>query len=113
MTQTMSIAETIYQQLGGGKFATMTGAKNFVAGKNFLEMTLPKNHSRANRLRVTLNGMDLYDMRFYRFTPMRLNHKTFTVTPEKVEEVAQYNDVFCDQLQELFTETTWMYTRLF
>lgn len=110
----MTIANTILQQLGGGGFLAMTGAKNLVADGYTLRMTLPKNHSKANRLEITLNGLDLYDMRFYRYTAPRwvTRNGECRTYPEKVTEVKTYNDVYCDQLQELFTEVTWMYTHL-
>ena len=108
----MSVAQTILDQLGGGRFVAMTGSKNFVSDGNTLRMHLAKNASKANRLEITLNGLDLYDMRFYRYTAPRYSTRggEFRVYPEKVTEVKTYNDVYCDQLQELFTDVTGMYT---
>ena len=53
-----------------------------------------------------------YRMRFYKYTAGRLNKKTFEWVPDKVVEVAEFDNVYCDMLQELFTQVTWMYTRL-
>ena len=76
-------------------------------------MTLAKNHSKANRLTITLDeATDTYRMRFYKYTVGRLNKKTFEWVPDKVVEVAEFDNVYCDMLQELFTQVTWMYTRL-
>ena len=109
----MSIAETIYQQLGGGRFVAMTGCKNFVSDKNSLRMSIPRNHSKANRLTITYDAaLDLYNMRFWRYTAFRINHKTGEFIPEKFEDLKVVDGVYCDQLQEIFTEYTWMYTRL-
>lgn len=108
----MNVAQTILQQLGGSRFVAMTGAKNFVSDGNTLRMTLPKNGSRANRLWITLNGNDLYDMRFFRYVAPRLNSKTFEYSGEKITDEKVYNDIFFDQLQEIFTAHTKMYTRL-
>ncbi len=69
----MEIANTILDQLGGNKFLAMTGANHLLADGNTLRMTLPKNNSRANRLYITLDPDDTYTMRFFRFTPGRLN----------------------------------------
>lgn len=110
----MKVPNIILQQLGGNRFLAMTGAKNLIADGYTLRMTLPKNHSKANRLEITLNGLDLYDMRFYRYTPARwvTRNGECRTYPEKITEVKKYNNIFCDQLQELFTDVTWMYTRL-
>lgn len=109
----MSVAETILQQLGGQRFTAMTGSKNYLTDGNSLRMTLAKNHSKANRLAITLDeATDTYRMRFYKYTAGRLNKKTFEWVPDKVVEVAEFDNVYCDMLQELFTQVTWMYTRL-
>lgn len=108
----MKTATIILNQLGGQRFIAMTGAKNFVSDGDTLRMTLPKNMSKANRLYITLNGNDLYDMRFFRYTAGRLSKKTWTYTEDKITEIKTYSDVYCDQLQGLFTEVTGMYTRL-
>ena len=114
----MSVADTILAQLGGQKFIVMTGAKNFVWDNEnqTLRMTLPKNGSKANRLYITLRWDDTYNMRFFRYTPskLRINNKKGTAdfVAEKIEEVKTYEMVYCDQLQELFTEVTKMYTHL-
>lgn len=109
----MSVAETILQQLGGHRFTVMTGSKNYLADGNSLRMTLAKNHSKANRLTITLDEVtDAYRMRFYRYTPGRLNKNTFEWVPDKVVEVAEFENVYCDMLQELFTQVTWMHTSL-
>ena len=108
------IADTILQQLGGGRFVVMTGSRDFIAIDNGLRMGLARNASKANRLEITLNGADLYDMKFYRYTPWRFSTRggKFTEYPEKITTVKEYNDVYFDQLQELFTNVTGLYTRL-
>ena len=117
---TNQIANDIYNQLGGQKFVAMTGTKGFIWDNDTseLRMTLAKNGSKANRLYIKYNWTDdTYTMRFFYHRPShwRIDHKRQTVTeiPEKVQEVKQWNHIYCDQLQELFTETTGMYTRLF
>lgn len=108
-----TVANEIYRQIGGNRFATMTGSKNFVADGNTLRMTLAKNGSKANRLYITLDGDDTYTMRFFRYTPSRLSTKTYTFTEEKVQEVKTITGVYFDELERNFTEVTKMYTRLF
>ena len=112
----MTVATTILDQLGGNKFIAMTGSKKFVGGDNFLSMQLAKNQSGANHLKITLTAMDDYTMEFIRFVmpKVKINKvtKDITVKPEILETVKVIEGVYCDQLQNLFTETTGLYTRL-
>jgi hypothetical protein len=108
----MSVAETILAQLGGRRFVAMTGSSGFVSDGYTLRMRLAKNASKANRLDITLTPMDTYTMRFYRYTAPRMNSKTYEWSDAKVTEVAEYEDVYCDMLQDIFTSVTGMYTRL-
>ena len=108
----MRVAETILQQLGGNRFVSMTGAKNFVADGNTLRMSLPRNVSKANRLYITLDASDTYTMRFFHYSPARLNRKTYAWSDDKVKEIKTLHDVYCDQLQEVFTAVTGMHTHL-
>ena len=98
----MSVAKTILEQLGGNQFRMMTGAKNFVDCGDALAMKIGRNSSNSNYLKITLNMMDLYDVKFSKLT-------------RKFEEksVTEYNDVFCDSLVEVFERHTGMYTKLF
>lgn len=114
MTRNAEIANTIYQQLGGGRFVVMTGTKDMIAINNGLKMSLARNGSKANRLEITLNGADLYDMKFYHYTPWRFSTRggQFREYPEKTTVVKEYKNCYFDQLQELFTNVTGMYTRL-
>ena len=95
------VTETIYQQLGGNRFAMMTGAKNFVAYPDLLEFSIPRNASSANRVRVFYEpSSDLYTLTFNRTSGL------------KSSEIARFEDVYADQLQPLFTQVTGMYTSL-
>lgn len=108
----MTVANIIYNQLGGNKFVVMTGSKNFLDDGNTLRMTLAKNTSKANRLWITLEADDTYTMRFFRYTAPRFSTKTYTFSDEKITEVRTIKGVYCDMLQELFTEVTHLYTHL-
>lgn len=108
----MRVADIILDQLGGNKFVVMTGSKNFVSDGNTMRMTLAKNASKANRLWITLEADDTYTMRFFKYTAPRLNTKTYTFTDEKITEVKTTKGVYCDMLQDIFTSTTGLYTRL-
>lgn len=113
---TMTIADTIFQQLGGNRFVAMTGAKGFVGIDNGLRFHIGRNASKANRVEIKLTPMDTYEYTFIKYRPysIRVDHKAMTVKeiPEKREIVKRFDDVYCDQLQELFTMVTGMYTRL-
>ena len=108
------IAITILQQLGGNRFVAFTGAKEFTTIKNGLQFKIGRNSSKANRVEITLNGADLYDMKFIKFRPfsVKVDHRKGEVKTieEKSELVKEWNDVYFDQLEELFTETTGLYT---
>ena len=63
------IAKTILEQIGGRRFAAMTGSKDFTDMGNGLRMSLARNKTSANRLDIIYDGgADLYNMRFYRRT---------------------------------------------
>ena len=108
------IAATILQQLGGHRFIAFTGANDFLAIDNGLRFKIGRNASKANRIEITLNGCDLYDMRFIKHRPfsIKIDHTKGEVKTieEKSTTVKEYNDIYCDQLEELFTEATGLYT---
>lgn len=79
----------------------MTGAKDFMSIENGVTCKIGRNSSNANYLKITVNSMDLYDMEFIR------------IHGEKITTIKKITDVYNDQLQELFTKTTGMYTKLF
>ena len=112
------IAATILEQLGGRRFIMMTGSKDFfTVNGNDLCMKLSRNQSKANQLRIEYDyGKDLYTMRFIRYIAPRLKVnsklKTAEFTKEKITEVRTFEDVYCDQLEELFREVTGLETRM-
>lgn len=107
-----NVAETILNQLGGGKFIVMTGSKKFMSEENKLHMNLSKNMSKANRLTITLDPNDTYTMRFFKLTGGTLNKKTFEYSEIKEKDIEVISGVYNDQLQNIFTSITGMYTRL-
>ena len=96
------VAETILKTLGGNKFRMMTGAKNLAGDENSLSMRIGRNSSNSNYLKITLNSLDTYDMKFCKLT-------------RKFEEksVTEYNNIYNDMLTDQFTAHTGMYTSLF
>jgi hypothetical protein len=94
----MTIARTILEQLGGGRFVAMTGARAFVSTGKGLRFRLPCR--KANVVEITLTPSDEYDMRFW------------LLRGDNVKEVKRFEGVYFDQLQDLFTEATGLYTHL-
>lgn len=135
MTYNQEIANTILQQLGGRQFLMMTGAKQLVAIDNGIRFRIGRNGSKANMIKIILNGNDLYDMQFIKignevnpYTIMMrrmregLSMDDFNAKVKADIERAnaaaepkvlkEYNDVWCDQLEELFRDYTKLNTRL-
>lgn len=105
------VAHTILAQLGGRRFLAMTGASNLVCSTDDnnqpgLAMKLPRNAGKVNCLKITLNGLDTYDMEFFRFS---LSNKT---GESKKTNVQRFENVYDDGLQSVFTTVTKMYTYL-
>ena len=95
-----TVAMNILQQLGGNRFIVFTGSSNFVALKNGLICKLARNSSHANYMKVELTPMDVYKVSFL----------YSSVRGIKVKKV--YDDVYCDDLQNVFEQTTGLYTHL-
>lgn len=96
------IAQTIVRQIGGGMFVAMTGA-TFIVPANYYGVVIRfKGCKKCQWLHVRYNSNDLYDLKFTRF-----NNKT----GEEIV-VAQFSDIYWDQLQEIFEQTTGLYTSL-
>ena len=98
----MSVANEIYRQLGGNKFAVMTGAKNFIDLENGIRMKIGRNKTNHNWMEITLNSLDLYDVAFAKLT--KLGER---------KSLKEYKNVYNDSLVELFERHTGMYTKLF
>ena len=111
----------IVEQIGGNKFLVMTGSKFQHYGYDdlgyvYLMIKLTKNQSKAQYLKIQLNGLDLYDLTFSRIkrtlTPLA-KELGIKIYDEEVITVKEYTDVYADMLQDIFTSVTGMYTRLF
>ena len=95
------VAKTILTQLGGRRFSTMTGAINLLDHGDALSMRFGRNSSNSNYLKVTLNCMDLYDLRFSKVSKWG-----------EEKSIKTYHDIYCDELVETFEAHTGMYTSL-
>lgn len=90
-------ANTVLQQLGGNKFIAMTGANTFLKDKNSIRFKLPRAKNSIKWVVIKLTSMDLYDI-------------TFMTRSGKV--VKKVDGIYFDQLQEIFTNNTGLYTHL-
>lgn len=95
----MNVAQTIAQQLGS-KALFMIGAKNLMAGKDFLQMRLARNVSGWNVLKIALNGLDLYNMTFY------------TIRKLKITKEKTVDNIYHDQLRDIIETETGLSTSL-
>lgn len=95
----MKAAHIIYNQLGGSRFAFMTGSKNFANTGEGLQFRLRRNKTAANFCIISLNGNDLYNVEFAK-------------VGKSYKEVATIVDVSAAQLQPIFTQVTGLYTML-
>lgn len=95
----MSAAHTIYNQLGGKRFAYMTGSKKFTNTGKGLQFRLTRNKTVANFCIITLNSLDLYNVEFVK-------------AGKSYKEVAAVSGIYADQLQAIFTQVTGLYTSL-
>jgi len=93
-------AETL-KQLGGNRFIMMTGAKHFGVGPNGMSFKIGKNSKRVNHVTIDLDrGRDLYNMKFD------------WVTIKGIKNKKTLKGIYADQLQDMFTKYTGMYTSL-
>ena len=100
------VAKIILQQIGGSRFLTMTGSRDLINLGNGLRMSLSRNKTSANRLEIIYDeGADLYNLRFYR---QSFSKKTFEV---KTKDIKKIDGVYCDMLEDIFTDVTGLYTR--
>lgn len=97
----MTTANEILNQLGGNKFIVMTGAQCFSKDNGNTLVVKFKGSKIANIMYVTLNALDLYDVKICKFRG--LNIKT----------INEVENVYNDMLVNIFEKTTGLYTKLF
>jgi hypothetical protein len=97
-----TIAATILDQLGGRKFVAMTGARDFLAGNDYLSFRIPGTltRKRINAVQIRLEPSDTYTVIF------------FVIRGTKIKEAARHEDIYCDGLAELFRNVTGLENRM-
>jgi len=100
-----NVGEMIVRQLGGNKFITMTGAKNFVQSKTekYITFKLPSNFAKGgiNFVKIQLTPLDTYNIDFYKTKGMSL------------KKIKSYKNIYADTLRNIFEDTTGLKTSLF
>lgn len=97
-----SVASVILEQLGGNRFAVMTGAKNFVSDGNSLRFKLPANFAKdgINLVRITLDPSDTYSLEFMK------------MRGTNVQTIATREGVYAEDLRKVFKTETGLDTSL-
>lgn len=95
----LTVAREILNQLGGNMFRMMVGAHSLVGSDNSLTVGF-KGSRKWNKVKIELTPMDVYKVTFYKIGP-----KTF-------KESTPHEEIYNDNLRELFERETGLYTSL-
>jgi hypothetical protein len=98
----MNSAEIILNQLGGGRFIAMTGAKMFTCSVDTLNFRLPANFANKgiNHVSIKIDASDTYSVRFGKVRGLN-----FSV-------IAEHDNVYAENLCSTFTSVTGLDTRI-
>jgi hypothetical protein len=90
------IGQTILDQLGGGQFVVMTGAKQLVGIESGLMFKLPARFALngINKIRIVLDPSDTYTVEAFRMRG--IDHT----------RVATVNGIYAENLRQTFTTIT-------
>lgn len=99
----MKAYEIILSQLGGRMFTAMTGARLMHEGDNKLVAKI-KGSKTCNHLEISLNSMDLYDIRFCKIGTA----KTFYA----IKNDRTLNNVYAEDMKGIIEEETKLYLSL-
>jgi len=95
------IAETIVYQLGGmGKLKAMINARNFVCDDEGSLSFRFSGNPKINCIRIKLNGLDLYDITFY-----KINKIDFST-------VHEVTDIYAEDLVNIIEQQIELYLSL-
>lgn len=103
MNTNVQVAEIIRAQLGGNRFAVMTGAKNWIAlsnGRGGVSFKIGKNARGVTHVRIVLGDDDLYSLEFLKCRGV------------EIKTISDFYQVHVDGLRGIFTEETGMYTNI-
>ena len=94
--QKLQVAHTILEQLGGPRIKHFLGTKFFVGDSNSLMFDYDGCLA-SNKVKITLNDMDTYDIEFYQ------------IRGTEFETVETLNDVYAEDLIGIYERTTGLY----
>jgi hypothetical protein len=95
------IAQTILSQMGGSnRLKAMIGAQHFSFCADGALQFKFKLCRKANYVKISLNGKDLYDMKFVK------------VRGTDLKEVKIINDIYNEDLKKIFEDFTGLYLTL-
>ena len=92
------ISATILSQLGR-TFWHMVGGKSPVAIDSGVQFGFTKGNQGINKVVITLNGSDTYDLKFWRIG-------------KTIKEVVGVGDIYNDQLLDIFENITGLSARI-
>jgi hypothetical protein len=95
------VSDVIFKQLGGHRFVVMTGACNFVYDDTSLLFKVKAMNKSMFVKIVYHKDTDLYSMEFFKMGKHFIK-----------KDISRYENVGCDQLCEIFTNVTGLYTHL-
>ncbi len=102
MSETMTIAKTIADQIGGRAFY-MIGAKNLVDTGKGLDFKVGRNANGVTHVSIKLTDMDLYDVEFVRCnTRAKVMRKTVSLA----------EGIYADMIHATIEDGTGMVTSL-
>lgn len=91
------VASEILRQLGGkNRLEAMIGANSYAYSENSLSFKFCRNPGYFKGVEIILNGLDLYNIKFF----CQKNAPSFEVTFEETI------NVYAEDLQRIFTEKT-------
>jgi len=94
----MNKAQVILEQLGGGKFLVMTGAKDLMNGGDYLSFRLPRGFAEngVNMVKITLEPNDTYTIDFLKYSPRKLT----------IDTIRRVELVHAPELRQVFAHNT-------
>jgi len=100
------VAETIAQQLGGtGRLKAMLGAKYFLKDGKSLQFRFPNRaRSKPNFIKITLTGMDDYDVQLGRIGKKK--NKEYGFMEDTFKILKTVRGIYADQLVSFLEKET-------
>ncbi len=92
------VGQTIAKQIGHSAF-TMLGAKDILSIEQGLQFKI-RGSAKVNTIRIVLDASDTYTVTFLK------------IRGTTIKAIREFDNTYCDQLEELFNEVTGLVTRM-